>query len=132
MVEQAMLNVIWMTGLNRISSEDHTSLWIKLQEINFYNGDDQICWNPTASANYSSTCAYKAQLFGSFSPIDYNKLWKSKVQPKCKFFMCLLLRKRILTDDVLHTRGMNHGEQCTLCDQEQETATHLVFDCPYA
>jgi hypothetical protein len=38
MVEQAMLNVIWMTGLNRISSEDHTSLWIKLQEINFYNG----------------------------------------------------------------------------------------------
>jgi hypothetical protein len=46
--------------------------------------------------------------------------------------MWLWLWKRILTDDVLQTRGMDHGEQCTLCDQEQETATHLFLDCPYA
>jgi hypothetical protein len=135
-VEQAMVNDRWMTGLNRINNEvqlrEYTTLWIKLQDMNLSNEDDQICWYLTASGSYSSASAYKAQFLGSFFPIDYTKLWNSKVQPKCKFFMWLWLRRRTLTDDVLQTRGMNHGDRCTLCNQERETATHLILDCSYA
>lgn len=83
-------------------------------------------------SRYTLASAYKAQFFGSFSEIDYNKLWKSKVQLKCKFFMWLWLWQRILMGNVLQIRGMDHGEQCIICEQEQETATHLIMDCPYA
>jgi hypothetical protein len=119
-VEQAMVSDKWMKGLSRISTEaqlrEFTALWIKLQDINLSNDDDQILWNLNASTRYSVASAYKAQFLGSFAPIDYSKLWRSKVQPKCKFFMWLWLRKRILTDDVLQTKGMNHGDHCTLCN----------------
>jgi hypothetical protein len=27
---------------------------------------------------------------------------------------------------------MNYGDICMLCDQEKETATHLILDCAYA
>lgn len=135
-VEQAMVSDKWMKGLSRISTEaqlrEFTALWIKLQDINLSNDDDQILWNLNASTRYSVASAYKAQFLGSFAPIDYSKLWRSKVQPKCKFFMRLWLRKRILTDDVLQTKCMNHGDHCTLCDQDQEMAMHLVMDCSYA
>jgi hypothetical protein len=135
-VEQAMANDRWMTGMNRINSEnqlrEYTMLWIKLQGLDLTDEDDQIVWNLTASGKYSAASAYKVQFAGSFSPVDYSKLWRSKVQPKCKFFMWLWLRRRILTDDQLQTRKMNHGDICMLCDQEKETATHLILDCAYA
>jgi hypothetical protein len=98
-----------MTGMNRITSEvqlrEYTVLWIKLQGLNLSNEDDQISWNLTASGKYSSASAYKVQFAGSFSPVDYSKLWNSKIQPKCKFFMWLRLRRRILTDDASNKRN---------------------------
>jgi hypothetical protein len=41
-------------------------------------------------------------------------------------------RAYFLQDHVLQTRKMNHGDICMLCDQEKETATHLILDCAYA
>jgi hypothetical protein len=51
-----------------------------------------------------------SQFLGSFPKINYSKLRKSKVQPKCKIFMWLWLRQRILTDDMLQLRGIDHGD----------------------
>jgi hypothetical protein len=113
-----MVNDRWMTGMNRINSKvqlkEYTVLWIKLHGFNLTNEDDQIIWNLTASGKYSFASVYKVQFAGSFSPIDYSKIWKSKVQPKCKFFMWLWLRRQILTDEELQTREMDHGDICTL------------------
>jgi hypothetical protein len=46
--------------------------------------------------------------------------------------MWFWLRRKILTDDELQTIQMNHVDIRTLCDQEQETATHLILDCANA
>lgn len=135
-VAQAMDSDRWMTGLHRITSTDQlhefTALWIRLQGLELTNEDDQIAWNLNANAKYSSASAYDVQFAGAFSPIDFSKLWRSKAQPKCKMFFWLWLRQRILTDDNLQLRGIDHGDKCSLCDQEQETATHLVLNCPFA
>ena len=133
---QALNNNKWMTGFHRINTEaqlrEYTALWIRLQGINLTEEDDNIRWNLNANDNYSAKSAYLAQFRGSHSLIDFSKLWKAKVQPKCKFFTWLWLRQRILTDDMLQTRGIDHGDLCSLCDQEPETATHMVLQCPYA
>jgi hypothetical protein len=78
-----MANDRWMTGMNRINSEnqlrEYTMLWIKLQGLDLTDEDDQIVWNLTASGKYNAASAYKVQFAGSFSPVDYSKLWRSKV-----------------------------------------------------
>ena len=135
-VEQAMRAGRWMTGLHRITSEiqlrEFTALWIKLQGINLSNNQDQIAWTLNSKAEYSSASAYAVQFAGTYTTIDFSKLWRSKVQPRCKFFLWLWLRQRILTDDQLQLRGIDHRDHCSLCDQEPETAAHMVLDCPYA
>ena len=121
-VEQAMREGRWMKGLHRITSEiqlrEFTTLWIKLQGINLGTDEDQIAWTLNSKAEYSSASTYAVQFAGSFTPINFSKLWRSKVQPKCKFFLWLWLRQRILTDDQLQIRGIEHREHCSLCDQE--------------
>ena len=123
-------------GLHRINTEvqlrEFTALWIRLQGIHLSDGEDQIQWRFSASGNYSAASAYTTQFLGTYSDINFAKLWKSKVQPKCKLFIWLWLRQRILTDDKLAVRGLDHGTACVFCDQEEETATHLGLDCPFA
>jgi hypothetical protein len=95
---------------------EYTMLWIKRQGLDLTDKDDQIVWNLTASIKYSAASVYKVQFAGSFSLVDYSKLWRFKVQLKCKKIMWLWLRRSILTDDELQTRKMNHGDVCMLCD----------------
>jgi hypothetical protein len=58
--------------------------------------EELIKWKFTASGLYS---CIQVSVSWVFSAIDYFKLWKSKAQPKCKFFIRLWLRD-ILTDDM--------------------------------
>ena len=111
---------------------EFTALWISLQDVALSVVDDQIEWTLNTKAQYTVASAYTIQFSAGFSPIDFSKLWKSKVQPKCKVFMWLWLRQRILTDDNLQLRGINHRDNCIFCDQDQETATHMALNCTYA
>ena len=92
-VDQGMASDRWMVGMQRITSEvqlrEYTALWIKLQGVILSEGEDQTIWKPEASHEYSLASAYMMQFYGSFSAIDFSKLWRSKFQPKCKFFMLL-------------------------------------------
>jgi hypothetical protein len=101
-----------------------TQLWIKLQHIHLSDVDDQIAWKLNASSEYNSATTSRAQFFGLFSGINYSKLWKSKVQLKCNFFMWLWLRQRILMDDMLQLRGIDHEKCCTLCGTGDGRTSH--------
>jgi hypothetical protein len=76
--------------------------------------------------------AYNMQFLGSYCSINFMKLWKAKVEPKCRFFTLLWLQERLLTDDNLTKREIPSGDRCSLCDQLPETASHLVLACPYS
>ena len=117
---------------SEVQLREFTSLWIRLQDVALSVVDDQIEWTLNTKAQYTVASAYTIQFSAGFSPIDFSKLWKSKVQPKCKVFMWLWLRQRILTDDNLQLRGIDHRDNCIFCDQDQETATHMALNCTYA
>jgi hypothetical protein len=44
----------------------------------------------------------------------------------------LLLQNRHWTAERLRARGLPHDDCCCLCDQEFETAAHLVINCSFA
>jgi len=51
---------------------------------------------------------------------------------KHKFFAWLLVQSKILTADKLLARQWPCNPLCPLCNQEQETAEHLVLHCNFA
>jgi hypothetical protein len=51
---------------------------------------------------------------------------------KVQSFLWLLLQNRKWTAERLRARGLPHDDHCCLCDQEFETARHLVLQCPFA
>lgn len=136
-VEKALNGQHWLSGLHRISSESEmrqfTNLWARLRNIVLDPArHDEITWNRNAAAAYTTSSAYRCQFLGSFAVANYDKLWKSKVEAKCRFFFWLFLKGKILTNDNLAKRGIPHGPKCALCDQSEESALHLIIQCPFA
>jgi hypothetical protein len=56
---------------------------------------------------------------------------KSKVEGEVRYFIWLIFKSRNWTADRLE-RGWAHDAACWLCDQELETAAHLMLRCPCA
>jgi hypothetical protein len=56
----------------------------------------------------------------------WRRIWKSWAPLRCKFFLWLAIKQRIWTADRLAKRDFPHQDACPLCDQEQETAQHLL------
>jgi len=50
---------------------------------------------------------------------------------KVKFFTWLAVKGRIWTADRRHRRGLTTDTDCRLCDQEVETADHLLCTCSF-
>lgn len=110
-----------------------TSLWARLRHIVLAPArQDVITWNRNAAASYTTSSAYRCQFFGSIVDGNCGKLWKSKVEAKCRFFFWLFLKGKILTNDNLARRGIPHSPKCNLCDQLEESALHLIIQCPFA
>lgn len=59
-------------------------------------------------------------------------IWDSKAPTKCKCLLWLAIRNRCWTADRLRRRGLDHPQWCPLCDQEQESISHLLLDCVMA
>ncbi|KAK1691967.1 hypothetical protein QYE76_008664 [Lolium multiflorum] len=126
----------WMRGLRRINSEEQmdqfVQLWSHIQSITLSHVRDKISWNLTADGSYSASSAYAIQFCARVPMPELNKVWSIRVQGKVKFFFWLLLQNRVWTADRLCARGWPHDDNCSLCDQEMESAYHLAFRCPFA
>jgi hypothetical protein len=57
---------------------------------------------------------------------------QTRTEGKVQTFPWLLLQNRKWTAERLRARGLPHDDCCSLCDQEFETAKHLVLQCPFA
>jgi hypothetical protein len=135
-VKQALDRGRWMGGLQRIANEDQLlqfiTLWTQLQRINLHpHRRDSIVWNLTTDGKYSARSAYEVQFIGRISKPHLEQVWKIRADGKVQFFLWLFLQNRKWTAERLRARGLAHDDECSLCDQELETAKHLALHCPY-
>jgi len=93
-VAQALAGNLWMRGLRRMSTDQElrqcVSLRQSLQQVQLDERPDQITWRFTADGNYTVKSAYNVQFIGSFPDHDWEKVWKAKVEPKCRFFLLVV------------------------------------------
>lgn len=126
--------------LQRISLKD---AWPIVQElepqvaensvVQFGQGDDEIEWRWTAQGSYSASSYYKVISAGGLIKWRFAFIWKTNTPPKVKVFTVLLLKKRLLTHDIMARRRMHCEARCVMCVTcSQETAHHLFFRCRYA
>jgi len=66
------------------------------------------------------------QLFSGHS------IWKADSEGKHKFFAWLLVESKILTADKLMSKHWPCNPICSLCNNDQETAEHLVLQCNFS
>jgi hypothetical protein len=93
---------------------------------------DQINWKWTADGIYTAKSTYNVQFHGSYSAFKGGSIWQAEVEGKHRFFGWLLIQCKILTADKLLARNWPCNPICTLCNQEQESASHLILHCTFA
>jgi hypothetical protein len=99
----------WMRGLNHINTDrelhQFVDLWTQIQEVQLQPQEDECGWRLGTSGQYSARSAYEAQFFGAFSELDWRSIWKFRAKPKCRFFIWLLLQRKLPTADRINKRG---------------------------
>ena len=100
---------------------------------------DKILWKYSKNGDYQvkkayeflvkdhSTFARKAQT----QERVWNLIWRVKVLLKINNFMWKLMHDSLLTLLSLKNRGISTPSTCTLCNEDDESTTHLFLLCPF-
>jgi cell wall assembly regulator SMI1 len=95
-VHQGMLDGRWMSGLNRISSQEQLEQFIKLwnlvQQVSLQEDRrDAIAWTLTPDGKYSARSAYNVQFLGRIKQPHLERVWKVRAEGKVQMFLWFLL-----------------------------------------
>ena len=61
----------------------------------------------------------------------WRSFWKFKVPLKISIFIWKILNNCLPTFHNLHVRGISNGDLCPMCNEEEESLTHLFLLCPF-
>jgi hypothetical protein len=100
-----------------------------LEGVILNNEPDKLVWKLTNTGEFSVKSLYLAMQCNEVVP--YKFMWKVKIPLRIKTFLWLMLKKSILTRDVLLQRGGKCEKKCLFCGCN-ETIDHLFFKCPLA
>jgi hypothetical protein len=89
-------------------------------------------WRFTANGQYSAKVAHEGLFLGSIRFEPFERIWKTWAPPKCHFFLWLVAQRKCWTTDHLARSGLNHPDQCPMCDKEDESIDHLLILCIFA
>jgi hypothetical protein len=92
---------------------------------------DKISWKFNANGSFSTSLAYRVQFIGSYTDREWSKLWKAKVENKCKFQSWILLQNKLWTTDRINRHGGQINAICQLCRTQPESALHMLAHCSY-
>lgn len=119
-------------GLSMVGWYDYFHLWDALYDLVLEDMEDQHQWRLDSSGQFTAKSAYKAFFNGAITFEPWKLIWKSWAPGKCKAFIWLAVCNRCWTADRLQKRGLPHPDKCPLCDQEDETAQHMLVSCVFA
>lgn len=90
-------------------------------------------WRWTISGAFSCSSAYHTMQESGIMSMYYKVLWKLRVPMKVKIFLWLMIEDKILTQEVLTSRGCAVTPGCVLCrDPQVETRDHMLANCAYS
>ncbi|XP_059068502.1 uncharacterized protein LOC131859007 [Cryptomeria japonica] len=95
--------------------------------------EDCIFWRVAKSGEYNVKLGYEVQRHRVINPNWPSKLcWNNWILPKARAFLWIALHGRILTGDRLKTIGIHGPSWCVLCNAEEESVDHLLFNYMFA
>ena len=62
----------------------------------------------------------------------YQKIWKQQTSPKVHHFLWRCISDALPTAATMKRRHISKEGRCMRCSMENETANHILFQCPYA
>ena len=101
---------------------------------------DKLLWRFSKNGDYQVKKAYElltrdASIHSRYLQANmgwWRTFWKIKVPLKISTFIWKLLHNCLPTLLNLHTRGISSTKLCPLCNEEEESHTHLVLHFPFA
>ena len=82
--------------------------------------------------SYKIQDVYKL-LVGEYTRIHWDKyVWSRMTVPKYRFFIWLVMKKRLQTTAKMYKIGVSENSKCLICDQDDETEDHLMFQCCFS
>lgn len=130
----ALTNNRWIRDIDHNMTQqiivEFLELWDKLENVVLIQSQEgRITWLHSSNGQYSAKSPYSLQFEGLTRCSTAELTWKTKVPPKCKFFIWVLLQDRVWTAARLQLREWPNEYFCQLCICNLETATHLFVDC---
>ena len=100
---------------------------------------DTLCWKFSNNGEFQVHKVYDllsrnyAGQSSSFQAHSgwWRSFWKIKVPLKVSNFVWKLLNNCLPTFHNLHVRGISNGNLCLMCNEEEESLTHLFLLCPF-
>ena len=89
---------------------------------------DSLIWQLESKGVYSSSSLYQVINFRGVQPVFIPAVWKLYVPPKIHVFLWLFSYNKLMTRDNLRKSDIIKPLDCVFCS-EQETNTHLFFEC---
>lgn len=93
---------------------------------------DEALWKWTTNGIFSVKSAYKAIKDEPTVATDIPRIWATKAPPRFRVFAWLMIKNRILTVDNLRRKGFILVNRCYMCEKQEETVRHLLFECETA
>jgi hypothetical protein len=132
---QELKNNSWIWSLDQINTqglmEEFVTSYLALTSVELTDQNDNISWIWTPYGNFSVASAYQCQFMGAVIPFPAKHIWKATIEPKCKFFVWLVLHNRALTADNMAKKNWDCDPICPLCCCMQETTSHILIHCNY-
>ena len=94
---------------------------------------DFLWWKPDPNGLFSTKSAYKV-MQEAHNNADEDRaskiMWRLKIPPRASAFSWRLFKNRLPTRDNLRRRQVTlPSYSCPLCEHEEESVNHLMFNC---
>jgi hypothetical protein len=132
-VTEALIDHSWVSDIRGALSwhglMEYLELWDTIADFQLNTAEDHHSWKFESSGIFSSRSAYRAFFVGAIQFEPWKRLWKTWAPNKCKIFVWLAVRNSCWTADRLLKQGLPHPDHCARCNQEDETAQHILTSC---
>jgi len=105
------------------------SLLDLLNDIQLYEGKDEVFWCLERTKKYTSRSLYRLMTYGGAVDRCMMTVWQCNIPLKVKIFLWMAVHDRIQCGVQLKKKKWTGPEECFMCGK-LETSDHILFRCP--